>query len=91
MKKSRCNLIQLMFSAGLLLVFLSPVLFAGESFIPLEAKKRIASDDLIYNNQKMSSKEADNLANTQKINLATLDPTTNDIWSSSALNIDDQK
>lgn len=61
-------------------------LYAGESFIPLQKGLRIASDDLIYNNQILSSRDADLL----KIDLSTLNPKSNDIWDNKVSAINDQ-
>ena len=65
-------------------------LYAGESFIPLQKGLRIASDDLIYGNQILSSRDADQLAKNQKIDLSQLSPKTNDIWSDSVTAVNDQ-
>lgn len=65
--------------------------YAGESFIPLQKGLRMASDDLIYNNQVLSSREADIMGNNGKIDLSTLNPKPNDLWDSSVTDVDDQK
>jgi hypothetical protein len=65
-------------------------LYAGESFIPLQKGLRIASDDLIYNNQILSSRDADLLNTNQKIDLSTLNPKSNDIWDKSISVVSDQ-
>lgn len=65
-------------------------LYAGESFIPLQKGLRIASDDLIYNNQILSSRDADQLNANKKIDLSTLNPKSNDIWDKSVTAVDDQ-
>lgn len=64
--------------------------FAGESFIPLQKGLRMASDDLIYNDQVLSSREADILGNSQKVDLSLLNPRPNDLWDSSVTSVDDQ-
>lgn len=74
----------------LLSSFACTALYAGESFIPLQKGLRIASDDLIYNNQILSSRDADQLSANQKLDLATLNPKSNDIWDNSATTINDQ-
>ena len=64
--------------------------YAGESFIPLQKGLRMASDDLIYNDQVLSSREADILGNSQKVDLSLLNPRPNDLWDSTVTNVDDQ-
>lgn len=63
---------------------------AGESFIPLQKGLRMASDDLIYNNKIVSSREADLLGNNQKVDLSSLNPKSNDLWDNTIANVDDQ-
>jgi hypothetical protein len=63
---------------------------AGESFVPLERGLRLASDDLIYNGQVLTSRQADQLAKDGKVNLATLSPKVNDLWSNQDFQLDDQ-
>lgn len=64
-------------------------LHAGESFVPLLKGQRMASDDLIYNNQVLSSRDADQLAS--KVDLSKLNPKSNDLWDDSITKVDDQK
>ena len=94
MKKQNFNSRKLVLFSSVFLTltiaFCDSVLLAGESFIPLEAQKRMASDDLIYNNQIISGKEADSLAVNQKINLSKLNPNSNDLWSNSPTTLIDQ-
>lgn len=75
---------------ALLSSFVCTALYAGESFIPLQKGLRIASDDLIYNNQVLSSRDADLLNANQQINLASLNPKSNDIWDKAATVVNDQ-
>lgn len=92
MKKIKLNLLAINpLLLSLLISISSTLTFAGESFIPLQKGLRIASDDLIYNDQVLSSKEADRLAKDQQINLASLNPLENDIWSDKVTNVIDQK
>ncbi|NOT80888.1 MAG: hypothetical protein HOP07_18030 [Bacteriovoracaceae bacterium] len=92
MKKIKLNLLAINpLLLGLLISISSSLTFAGESFIPLQKGLRIASDDLVYNDQVLSSKEADRLAKDQQVNLANLNPLENDIWSDQVTNILDQK
>jgi hypothetical protein len=65
--------------------------YAGESFVPLQKGLRTASDDLIYNNQVLSSREADALANTKKIDLSKLNPKNNDLWNNQISPVNDQQ
>lgn len=71
-------------------VFLSSFAYAGESFIPLQKGLRIASDDLIYNNKVLSSRDADLLFTNQKMDLSQLSPKSNDIWSNGITAVNDQ-
>ncbi len=66
------------------------LLQAGESFIPLQKGIRIASDDLVYNNKVLSSRDADLISEKQKINLSLLDPKSNDLWSQEKSVVNDQ-
>lgn len=81
--------IKLLVVVCLLLAFTS--LKAGESFIPLQKGLRIASDDLIYNDQVLSSREADILSNSENVDLSALSPKSNDIWSEEAFSLNDQE
>ncbi len=54
---------------------------AGESLIPLSTGLRIPSDDLLYRNQVLSSRDAQNLEQNQKLDLSYLNPKDNDLWS----------
>ena len=74
----------------LLLSLASTFLHAGESFIPLQKGIRIASDDLIYNNKILTSRDADLIFEKQNIDLALLDPKSNDLWSQDVSAVDDQ-
>ena len=51
--------------------------FAGDSMIPMTKGLVLPSDDLIYQGQVLSSREASLL---KDIDLSTLDPQTNDVW-----------
>lgn len=51
----------------------------------------MASDDLIYKNKVLSSREADLLSSNQKVDLSTLNPKANDVWGNSQTFVDDQK
>jgi hypothetical protein len=75
----------LMFS----LTFMTLFAEAGESFIPLQKGLRVASDDLIYNNTLLSSREAQDLSNFKNIDLSLLQPSANDIWSPLKMRLDD--
>ena len=77
----------LLFSA----VFLLSVAHAGESAVPLQKGVRIASDDLLYNGQQLSSRDAQDLSNLKGIDLSMLQPSSNDIWSDSKSVLDDQQ
>lgn len=59
--------------------------------IPLQKGLRMASDDLIYKDRMLSSREADVLGNTQGVDLSKLNPRANDLWDLSATTLDDQK
>ncbi|MBC7712418.1 MAG: hypothetical protein H7177_03715 [Rhizobacter sp.] len=63
---------------------------AGESSVPLQKGLRIASDDLIYQDQILTSRDADVLGNAQKIDLSKLNPKSNDIWDNTVTSVDDQ-
>jgi hypothetical protein len=65
--------------------------FAGESFIPLQKGLRSASDDLLYENRVLSTREADSLVNSKKVDLSKLNPKPNDLWSNSVTPINDQQ
>lgn len=75
----------------LLVSFVCGLAHAGESFVPLQKGQRIASDDLIYNNQVLSSRDADLLSLNQKVDLSKLNPRPNDLWDETPVKIDDQK
>jgi hypothetical protein len=75
----------LLLAIGLLL-FMGTVQ-AGESFIPLQKGLRTSSDDLVYNGKVLSSREAQTLETSQKIDLSTLNPKNNDLWDDSSENI----
>ncbi len=72
-------------------VLLASAAYAGESFVPLQKGQRIASDDLIYNNQVLSSRDADLLSTNQKVDLSKLRPKANDLWDEAPVKVDDQK
>lgn len=74
----------------LLSTFACTFLYAGESFIPLQKGLRIASDDLIYNNKVLTSRDADQLFSNQKLDLSQLNPKSNDIWSNNSTAVNDQ-
>lgn len=76
----------------LCLLITSVVFFvhAGESFIPLKKGIRLASDDLIYDNNILTSREAQDLSDSKQVDLSLLSPKSNDIWSSQKSNVDDQ-
>lgn len=76
---------------ALLLFSISSINLAGESFIPLQKGVRIASDDLIYEDNVLSSREAQDLSDNQNIDLALLDPKSNAIWSFEKSLINDQE
>jgi len=61
---------------------------AGESVVPLQKNLRIGSDDLIYQNRILTSREADLLGST--IDLSKLQPKSNDIWDNDVTIVDDQ-
>lgn len=65
--------------------------WAGESFIPLEKGKRMPSDDLIYQNDVLSSRQALDLSNFRNVDLSMLSPKNNEIWSDSESAINDQE
>lgn len=65
--------------------------FAGESFVPLQKGLRPASDDLIYENRVLSSREADVLGNSQNVDLSKLNPKANDLWSNVVTPVNDQQ
>lgn len=54
---------------------------AGESFIPLKKGLRMASDDLVFEGQVLSAREAQSLEANRKIDLSSLNPKENDLWS----------
>lgn len=83
--KNKLN--KLSFFLSLLPFLVCTSLYAAESFIPLEKGLRPASDDLIYNNRILSSRDADLL----KIDLSTLTPKSNDIWGNSVTAVNDQR
>jgi hypothetical protein len=68
-------------------LLLCATVHAGESSIPLKKGLRIASDDLIYNGDVLSSNEADLL----NVDLSTLNPQPNDLWDNPATTLNDQK
>lgn len=63
---------------------------AAESFIPLQKGLRMASDDLIYKNKVLSTRDADLLSTNQKVDLSILNPKPNDIWDNIANVVNDQ-
>lgn len=71
-------------------ISMSTFIYAGESFIPLQKGLRMASDDLIFNNKILSSREADLLFSNQRIELSDLSPKANDIWSEEPTDVNDQ-
>lgn len=77
-----------------LIIFLSAsasLSWAGESFIPLQKGLRLASDDLIYGSEVLSSRQAQDLSNLKNIDLSTLSPKSNDIWSADEFVLEDQE
>ena len=64
--------------------------YAGESSIPLQKGIRLASDDLVYGNDTLSSREAQDLSDTKQVDLSLLSPKSNDIWSFEKSSFDDQ-
>lgn len=64
---------------------------AGESFIPLQKGVRMASDDLIYQGNMLSSREAQDLSSLKQIDLSVLEPKPNEIWSAEKKNLNDQE
>ena len=72
------------------LSFFTILAYAGESFIPLRKGIRLASDDLVYGNSILSSREAQDLSDSKQVDLSLLQPKSNDIWSSEKSSLDDQ-
>ncbi|MBC7537779.1 MAG: hypothetical protein H7281_03100 [Bacteriovorax sp.] len=64
---------------------------AGESFIPLQKGVRMASDDLLYGDNVLSSREAQDLSDSKLIDLSTLQPKSNEIWSPEKSILNDQE
>lgn len=88
--KLQLSFYSLLLALGLLIALTAAQ--AGESFIPLQKGLRIPSDDLIYGNRVLSAREAQMLEMNQKIDLSTLNPKDNDLWSLKGSVIpDDQK
>ncbi|MBY0415940.1 MAG: hypothetical protein K2Q18_17345 [Bdellovibrionales bacterium] len=75
---------------GLTTLLASAFAQAGESFIPLQKGLRPASDDLIYNGDVLSSRDADALLKNQNLDLSKLQPKENDIWGAAPFNVLDQ-
>lgn len=69
-----------------LVLFIINSAFAGESMIPLKKDARIPSDDLVYNDQVLSSKEAIDLEN---VDLSSLNPSENDIYNGNNNSLND--
>ncbi|MBP9681133.1 MAG: hypothetical protein KBD76_06985 [Bacteriovorax sp.] len=63
---------------------------AGESFVPLQKGVRMASDDLVYNNNVLSSREAQDIWQFQKVDLSLLNPRPNDFWRDHDSSFNDQ-
>jgi hypothetical protein len=75
----------------ILLFSISIIAQAGESFIPLQKGTRMASDDLINaDGNVLSAREAQDLSTLSNIDLSTLQPKANEIWSQSENVLDDQ-
>ncbi len=79
----------LLLALGLLLALEGAL--ANESFIPLQKGLRIPSDDLLYNNKVLTSREAQNLETAKKVDLSLLNPKQNDIWNNVENEINDQE
>lgn len=76
--------------ATILLFSTTFIAHAGESFVPLQKGVRMASDDLIYGDNLLSSREAQDLSNFKNIDLSTLQPKSNEIWSPVKSIVNDQ-
>ncbi|MDO9184038.1 MAG: hypothetical protein Q7U04_16615 [Bacteriovorax sp.] len=75
----------------ILLFTLTFVAKAGESFVPLQKGVRMASDDLLYEGNVLSSRDAQDLSDNKSIDLSTLEPRANDLWSPTATSLNDQE
>jgi hypothetical protein len=75
----------------ILLFSISIVSLAGESFVPLQKGVRMASDDLLYGDNVLSSREAQDLSNFKNIDLSLLQPKSNEIWSFEKSVLNDQE
>jgi hypothetical protein len=64
---------------------------AGESFVPLQKGVRIASDDLLYGGNLLTSREAQDLSDYKSIDLSLLNPKSNEIWSAINTPLNDQE
>lgn len=75
----------------ILVIFTQTFVFAGESFIPLQKGVRIASDDLIFEDTVLTSREAQDMSNLGQVDLSVLVPKSNEIWSSGKSHLNDQE
>ncbi|MDD4972873.1 MAG: hypothetical protein PHY93_00900 [Bacteriovorax sp.] len=75
----------------ILLFSISILAHAGESFVPLQKGVRMASDDLLYGDNVLSSREAQDLSNFKNIDLSLLQPKSNEIWSPEKSVLNDQE
>ncbi len=75
----------------ILLFSISLLAQAGESFVPLQKGVRMASDDLIYRDNVVSSREAQDLSTLENVDLSLLDPKSNEIWSQEISAVNDQE
>lgn len=65
---------------------------AGESFIPLQKGVRLAADDLVYEDNVLTSREAQDLSDFKNVDLSLLEPKPpeNGIWSPEKSVVNDQ-
>ncbi|MGZ3690194.1 MAG: hypothetical protein ACXVAX_01745 [Pseudobdellovibrio sp.] len=76
---------------AILLFSISTITQAGESFVPLQKGVRMASDDLIYGDNVLTSREAQDLSQLRSVDLSLLQPKSNEIWSQEESMLDDQQ